>query len=47
MRSTRHTGQYSFQTEPTLEELESAMNSAQKFIKRMEKLLEETDPLVL
>ena len=45
MRSTRHAGQYSFQSEPTKDEVLSELKSAQRFVKRMEELLEKTSPL--
>lgn len=45
MRSSRHAGQYGFQTEPVPDEVESSLKSAEEFIKRMEKLLEETTPI--
>jgi uncharacterized protein (UPF0332 family) len=40
MRSVRHADQYSFQTCPTREEIESGIALAESFIKRMEHLLE-------
>ena len=45
IKSSRHAGQYSFQTEPTKEEVESELKSAQDFVKRMEDLLNDTSPL--
>lgn len=45
MRSSRHAGQYSFQSEPTKEEVESELKSAQNFVNRMEELLSNTSPL--
>lgn len=45
IRSSRHAGQYSFQSKPTKEEVLSELKSGQKFVKRMEKLLKTTTPL--
>ncbi len=42
MRSVRHADQYSFQTHPSKEEVESGIDIAGKFVNRMEKLLNET-----
>lgn len=39
IRSVRHTGQYSFQTHPSKEEVDSGIDIARKFVDRMEKLL--------
>lgn len=47
MRSARHAGQYSFLVEPSIEELENGIESAKNFIKRIEKLLSTTKPLLL
>lgn len=44
MRSVRHADQYSFQVSPSHEEVKSNLNSAEKFIKRIKKLLSETEP---
>ncbi len=44
MRSARNTDQYSFQTAPSLEEVESGIKSANMFINRMNQLLDETTP---
>lgn len=41
IRSVRHTDQYSFQTHPSKEEVDSGIDIARKFVDRMEKLLEE------
>jgi uncharacterized protein (UPF0332 family) len=35
MRNTRHSGEYSFQAEPTKEEVESGIKSAENFLKRI------------
>lgn len=43
MRSARHTDQYSFRMHPSKEEVESGIDIAEKFITRMEKLLNETE----
>ena len=40
IRSIRHTDQYSFQTHPSKEEVDSGIDIAGKFVDRMEKLLE-------
>ena len=40
IRSVRHTDQYSFQTHPSKEEVDSGIDIARKFVDRMEKLLE-------
>jgi uncharacterized protein (UPF0332 family) len=45
IKNSRHNGQYSFQTAPTKEEVESELNSSKRFVKRMEKLLNDTSPL--
>jgi uncharacterized protein (UPF0332 family) len=45
MRSNRHAGQYTFQVTPSVEEVDSAIKSAQEFKLRIEKLLSETLPL--
>lgn len=42
MRSVRHTDQYSFQVHPSKEEVESGIDIAEKFIARMEELLNKT-----
>ncbi|MCX9010808.1 MAG: hypothetical protein OIN66_06765 [Candidatus Methanoperedens sp.] len=42
MRSVRHTDQYSFQTHPSKEEVESGIDTAGKFVDRIESLLNET-----
>lgn len=47
MRSTRHAGQYSFQIEPSQEEVESGIKSAKDFIIRIRKLIEENKRLIL
>lgn len=47
MRNTRHSGQYSFQTEPTKEEVESGIKSAENFLKRIIELLKTTKPLIM
>jgi len=47
MRSNRHAGQYSFQVEPTEEEIKSGIKSAELFLKRIEDLLSETKPLTM
>jgi uncharacterized protein (UPF0332 family) len=44
MRSARHVDQYSFSAAPSCEEVESAIQGAQAFITRMERLLDETGP---
>ncbi len=41
IRSVQHTDQYSFQTHPSKEEVDSGIDIARKFVDRMEKLLEE------
>lgn len=45
IRSSRHAGQYSFQSEPTENEVLSELKSGQNFVKRMEDLLRDTSPL--
>lgn len=40
IRSIRHTDQYSFQTHPSKEEVDSGIDIAGKFVDRMEKVLE-------
>lgn len=42
MRSVRHTDQYSFQVHPSKEEVDSGIDIAEKFVNRMQKLLDET-----
>ena len=42
MRSARNTDQYSFQTAPSLEEVKSGIQAAEKFIKRIQQLLKDT-----
>lgn len=42
MRSARNTDQYSFQIAPSLEEVKSGIEAANRFISRMNQLLEET-----
>lgn len=42
MRSVRHTDQYSYQVHPSKEEVESGIDIAEKFIARMEELLNKT-----
>jgi len=42
IRSARHTDQYSFESIPSKEELEAGLKTAQEFVSRMQKLLEET-----
>ena len=41
MRSARNTNQYSFQTAPSLEEVKSGIQAAEKFIKRIQQLLKD------
>lgn len=43
MRSKRHMQQYSFQTEPSEEEIKSGIKSANSFNKRIKKLLKDTE----
>ncbi len=45
MRSARNTDKYSFQIAPSLEEVKSGIQEAQKFIKRIKQLLKETNTL--
>lgn len=47
MRTTRHAHQYSFQTQPSEEEIKSGIKSAKNFSDRMKRLLEETESLNL
>ncbi|MBI5458108.1 HEPN domain-containing protein [Methanobacterium sp.] len=47
MRNNRHAGQYSFQVEPTKEEVESGIKSAVNFLKRIIELLRTTEPLAI
>lgn len=42
MRSARNTDQYSFEVAPSKEEVESGIKSANRFINRMDQLLDET-----
>ncbi len=42
IRSVRHADQYSFMAKPTEEEVQAGIDLAEKFIERMEKLLNET-----
>jgi len=42
IRSVRHADQYSFQAKPTEEEVRAALDLAERFIDRMERLLTET-----
>lgn len=42
-RSKRHMQQYSFQTEPSEEEIKSGIKSANSFNKRIKKLLKDTE----
>lgn len=42
MLSARNTDQYSFQTAPSLEEVKSGIQAAEKFINRIQQLLEDT-----
>ena len=44
MRSVRHADQYSFQVSPSPEEVKSSLESAEKFVKRIKRLLSETEP---
>ena len=43
MRSIRHADQYSFQPSPSHEEVESGIKLAENFVKRIARLLEETE----
>ncbi len=42
IRSVLHADQYSFMAKPTEEEVQAGIDLAEKFIERMEKLLNET-----
>ena len=42
IRSVRHTDQYSFMARPTGEEVQAGIDLAERFIERMERLLQET-----
>ena len=42
IRSVRHADQYSFQARPSTEEVNAGIDLAERFIDRMEKLLNET-----
>jgi uncharacterized protein (UPF0332 family) len=44
VRNNRHAGQYSFQVEPTKEEVELGIKSAENFLKRIIELLRTTEP---
>lgn len=46
MRSIRHTEHYSLQVSPSPEEVESGLKSGEKFVRRIEKLLDESKPLI-
>lgn len=46
MRRSRHSQQYSFQAEPSQEEIKSGIKSAESFSRRMERLLEESDSII-
>lgn len=43
IRSVRHADQYSFMAKPTKEEVQEGIDLAERFIERMEKLLNETE----
>lgn len=43
IRSVRHADQYSFMAWPTDEEVQAGIDLAERFIERMERLIEETD----
>ncbi|PKL69003.1 MAG: HEPN domain-containing protein [Methanobacteriales archaeon HGW-Methanobacteriales-1] len=47
IKSSRHAGPYSFQTEPTKKEVESELKSAKDFVKRIEDLLKDKSNLRL
>jgi uncharacterized protein (UPF0332 family) len=42
IRSVRHADQYSFQAKPTVKEVRAAIDLAERFLDRMERLLRET-----
>lgn len=42
IRSVRHADQYSFQTKPTMKEVQAAIDLGERFMDRMERLLRET-----